>query len=174
MLVVNLALGSLLASGLASSTAWAQEEWQVKAWQAAGEFPVPSDFPEMSDENVKNRPSTGIAFTGGGSRSYLASAGYMAALEELGLVPNIRYITGISGGAWFTMCYTFAQEGVSDATLLGPIVDPKLFTSEKLQEMDPQCMRRVTDGDFVPAMLKEMKEKHVGMGEAWVNRVSYL
>lgn len=147
-------------------------EWHVKAWQAASNFPVPADFPELSDENVNGRPNTGIAFTGGGSRSYLASAGYMAALEELGLVPNIRYITGISGGAWFTMSYTYSREAVSDDIFLGPIVNPENFTPEVLQDMDPQCMRRVTSGDFVPAMLKEMKEKHIGMAEAWVDRVS--
>ena len=147
-------------------------DWKVKAWQAADpSWPVPSDFPELDDDNLKRRPSTGVAFTGGGSRSYLASAGYMAALEELGLVPNIRYITGISGGAWFTMCYTYSKEEVSDAILLGPIVSPENFTRSVLQEMDPQCMRRVTSGDFIPAMLKEMKKDHVGMGEAWVNRV---
>ena len=146
--------------------------WKVNAWQAAdASSPVPSDFPETSDENVKNRPNTGIVITGGGSRSFLASSGYLAALEELGLMSKVRYITGISGGAWFTMCYTYSQENVSDATLLGPILNPEDFARERLQEMDSQCMRRVTNISFVPAMLKDMKDNHVGMGEAWANRV---
>ena len=63
------------------------------------DFPEPSDFPETSDKNVMSRPNTGIVTSGGGSRSYLTSAGYLAALEELGLMSNFRYITGISGGA---------------------------------------------------------------------------
>ena len=84
-------------------------KWDVKAWQSTAEYPTATDFPEMQDETINQRPNVGIAFTGGGSRSYLASAGYMAALQELDLVKNIRYIAGISGGSWFTYCYTFNQ-----------------------------------------------------------------
>lgn len=163
-----------LVASSATAVGAAQEgatSWQVKAWQAAADFPEPSDFPEAGDENVNARPNTAIVITGGGSRSYLASAGYLAALEEMGLMSKVRYITGISGGAWFTMCYTFSKENVSDATLLGPILNPENFTREELQVMDPRCMRRVTNGSFVPAMLQDMKENHVGMAEAWVNRV---
>jgi hypothetical protein len=44
----------------------------------------------------------------------------------------------------------------------------------KLQEMDPYCMRNVTSGDFVPAMLKEMEDKNIGAAEAWSNRVQVV
>ena len=73
--------------------------WNAQAWQAAtGSCPVPTDFPETRDANLMARSNTGVVFTDGGSRSYLASAGYMAALLELDLVKNIRYISGISAG----------------------------------------------------------------------------
>ena len=149
-----------------------QEYWQAQAWRAvSGEYPVPADFPEMLDADLMSRPNTGVVFTGGGSRSYLASTGYMAALHELDLVKNIRYITGISGGALFTMSYSFAANGASDEVLLGPILDPSEFSLEKLQEMNPQCMRAVTNGNFVPAMLQKMKETNIGIGEGWINQV---
>jgi hypothetical protein len=96
-----------------------------KAWQSANNYPVPSDFPELQDETVTSRPNTAIAFTGGGSRSFLASIGYLAGLNELGqsiyfsplasppshtgLIPNIRYMSGISGGSWATLTYTYSQ-----------------------------------------------------------------
>lgn len=160
-------VSSLLAAGEARDTK--DTKWSARVWQSAGDNPVPSDFPELADENVMSRPNTGIAFTGGGSRSYLASTGYMAALHELGLVENIRYISGISGGSWFTLSYTFSQEDVDDSILLGTITDPGDFTTEGLKAMDPQCMRRVTSGNYVPSMLEEMKTDHVGAGEAWVN-----
>jgi hypothetical protein len=55
-----------------------------KAWQSSNAYPVPSDFPELKEETVTKRPNTAIAFTGGGSRSFLASIGYLAGLTELG------------------------------------------------------------------------------------------
>jgi hypothetical protein len=87
----------------------AAKDLSAKAWQKSANYPTASDFPEQSDGNLKGRPNTAIGFTGGGSRSYLASVGYLAALTELDLVKNTRYIGGISGGSWFTLNYVFSQ-----------------------------------------------------------------
>ena len=113
------------------------------------------------------RGNTGIAFTGGGSRSYIAATGYLAALTELGLMDNIRYISGISGGNWATLSYMYAQNKVDDSVLLGPIVDPADITEENLKKMDPDCMRGVTDADYVKQMLVYMLDG-VQAGEAWM------
>ena len=50
-------------------------------------------------------------------------------------------------------------------------MNPEEMTHTGLQTMDPQCMRRVTEDTFVPAMLADMKTNHVGAGEAWTNQV---
>ena len=42
------------------------------------------DFPEMSDSSLLARPSTAISFSGGGSRSYIATLGILSALDQLG------------------------------------------------------------------------------------------
>lgn len=55
-----------------------------KAWQPSNGYPIPSDFPELQDSSLTSRPNTAIAFTGGGSRSFLASIGSIAGLNELG------------------------------------------------------------------------------------------
>ena len=47
-------------------------------------------------ESVTNKPNTAIAFSGGGSRAYIAAIGYLAALSKLDLIKNIRYIGGNS------------------------------------------------------------------------------
>ena len=99
-----------LISVIFSLTHCSAKDYNAKAWQKAGDFPTSSDFPEQHDENVKKRASVAIGFTGGGSRSYTASVGYMAALTELDLVKNTRYIGGISGGSWFTLNYVFSQK----------------------------------------------------------------
>ena len=93
----------------------ASETLKACAWQSASAYPDANDFPENSRPEIISRPSTAIAFTGtsdqptktqgtltvhdtvyiyyitgGGSRSYLASVGYLAGLHTLGLIPNIR------------------------------------------------------------------------------------
>lgn len=125
--------------------------YNAYAWQSANEYPTSADFPET--ELLSSRASTAIAFTGGGSRSYLASLGYLAAFNELDLT-NIRYISGVSGGSWATIVYSYKQTDVKDSVFLGPILFPSEITLERLQEMSPDCARSLTDCDFVKVTLE--------------------
>ena len=68
------------------------------------------NWPEQKIAAIAGRPLTGIAFSGGGSRSYAISLSYIAALHELGLMDNVRYVTGISGGSWATAVYAYARQ----------------------------------------------------------------
>ena len=68
------------------------------------------NWPEQKIAAIAGRPPTGIAFSGGGSRSYAVSLSYIAALHELGLMDNVRYVTGISGGSWATAVYAYARQ----------------------------------------------------------------
>ncbi|NEQ99214.1 MAG: hypothetical protein F6K30_21265 [Cyanothece sp. SIO2G6] len=68
-------------------------------------------YPEVHDEHLKykpilNRPNTGICFSGGGTVSAALVPGYLKALEELGLMQYVRYISGVSGGTWGSAPYT--------------------------------------------------------------------
>ena len=146
---------------LATSLSVASASYQASAWNSK------DVFPEQNDAELMSRPNTGIAFTGGGSRSYLASTGYLAALTELGLMDNVRYISGISGGSWATVSYMYAQNNIDDSVLLGPVVDPADITEDNLKVMDENCMRRVTDAEYVGIMLSYMKDG-VDAGEAWM------
>ena len=69
------------------------------------------------------RPSTGVAFSGGGSRGYVAALAQLAALRALGLSQHIRYCTAISGGGWAAAVHTYYQPGVAGA----PADDDELF-----------------------------------------------
>lgn len=140
-------------------------EWNVFAWQAKSEYPNPSDFPEA--DVLSSRASSAVAFTGGGSRSYLASLGYLAALNELDL-SNIRYMSGVSGGSWATVVYSFKQVDVNDAEFLGPILLPSELSMDKLEEMSPRCARALTDCDFVKVTLDAVKDGTVDtLAEGW-------
>ncbi|MEZ9044512.1 hypothetical protein AB6D99_05120 [Vibrio cyclitrophicus] len=58
-------------------------------------------FPETEllsfKEDYANR-DLGVAFSGGGTRSAACTLGQLKALDELGLLPRVKYISAVSGG----------------------------------------------------------------------------
>ncbi|EGD75059.1 hypothetical protein PTSG_06717 [Salpingoeca rosetta] len=118
----------------------AQLNINFEAWQMEKDGTL--TFPERSLKHVMQRPNAGIAFTGGGTRSFLATIGYLAGLHEAGLLPNVRYVSGVSGGAWGTCAYMYASTAQgNDTQLLGPIMEPQHMTMKNLKHIDPECVR---------------------------------
>lgn len=143
----------------------------VKAWQSLNAFQSASDFPEV--ELLGGKPNTAIGFTGGGSRAYLAALGHLAGLRDLDLLKNVRYIGGISGGAWATMSYVYAQHTTDDQILLGDIIPPEEITVDRLNQMDPRCLRYNTYKNLTLVALEGYaKDKEAGIAAAWVYGVS--
>lgn len=68
--------------------------FDVKSWQSTSSSGF--TFPEDSLSEVQASKSVGLTFSGGGDRSYLASIGYLAAMHELGLLEDVKYIVGVS------------------------------------------------------------------------------
>lgn len=67
----------------------------------------------------------GVCFSGGGTRSMLASTGQLRALRHLGLLGKTRAIVAVSGGAWATVPFTYLPADRPEADLLGEFVgDP--------------------------------------------------
>jgi len=130
---------------------------KAHGWQCTSDYVTDYEFPEFS--HLQSKPNTGIAIQGGGSRAYTSALGYLAALHKLDLLKNVRYISGISGGAWATMTFTYAQNVANDDILLGPIVPPELITRENLKEMEDGCARKSAATVFakyaVPALITE-------------------
>mmetsp|Transcript_111 Transcript_111/g.186 ORF Transcript_111/g.186 Transcript_111/m.186 type:complete len:583 (-) Transcript_111:1474-3222(-) len=115
---------------------------EAKVWQNVnGDF----NFADSSVPAVSSRPSTGISLSGGGSRAYIASMGYLSALHKLGLIENVRYIIGVSGGSWATAVYSYySNSSVNDTRMLGSIVRPGDIEYDQLQSMDEACVRSYT------------------------------
>lgn len=133
-------------SAFPQTHAFGGDALNVNAWQTEkGKYPSLEDFPESAYDDIMSRPNTAIAFSGGGSRSYAATMGYLAGLTELGLMDNVRYISGISGGSWATAVYSYAQNNVPDDVMLGPIVAPADIVYDELHLMDPYCARAYTN-----------------------------
>lgn len=155
---------------LASAVFCAEAYYSSNAWQSLSTYPDASDFPEIS--LLKNKPNTAIAFTGGGSRAYVASIGILAGLYKLDLLKNVRYISGISGGAWATTTYTYAQ-GIADDVLLGPVVNPEDLTQSNLKNMNSKCARSFAAANLTLIALNAYNSKTVdSIAAAWCYGVS--
>lgn len=85
----------ILLKALASITlaATVVAQYNIKAWQSLSQELT---IPEIK-VGARNNIQTGISFSGGGSRAYIAALGYLAALHKLKLTQAIDYIYGISG-----------------------------------------------------------------------------
>ena len=77
-----------------------------------------------------NKPNTGVCFSGGGTRAMTATMGQLRALAHLGLIPDIRYISCVSGGSWATTIYTY-YNGHGD--LLGPVTPAQDIDEDHLE-----------------------------------------
>jgi hypothetical protein len=69
-----------------------------------------ANYPEMQDNDIKDRPSFGVAFQGGGNRAAPAALGQLRTLHELKWIDDVRYITAVSGGSWAAIPYTFLKK----------------------------------------------------------------
>ena len=64
-------------------------------------YPHPQGLPDIC-----RRPPNGVAFSGGGSRGYVAALAQLGALHALGLMESTRTVTAVSGGAWAASVFT--------------------------------------------------------------------
>jgi len=154
-------------AGTAATGASTDSFYKARAWRAKdGSAPAPEDFPELPF--VESKPSVAIGFTGGGSRAYICALGQLAAFNKLGLIPNIRYIGGISGGSWASLTYTFAQNIDKDDGFLGPIILPDDMTRDNVKEMSPKCARSFAETHLISIALEALISKTVdSVSDAW-------
>ena len=108
-----------------------------------------NEFPEAS----LNLPSTGVCFSGGGTRAMNCAIGQMKGLWELGLWEDIGYVSAVSGGSWASTIFTYYNAGAAnDKELLGTIIPPNELTLAKLNEMEDgfmgQAMTRNLEKDL--------------------------
>lgn len=68
-----------------------------------------SEVIEYPEVRGRKRPSTtvGLAFSGGGTVSATATVGALRGLKHLGLLDDVDYLSGISGGTWGLLPYVF-------------------------------------------------------------------
>lgn len=142
------------------------------AWESAS---TKEEFPEAS----LKLPSTGVCFSGGGTRAMNLALGQMAGLRELDLWDDIGYISAVSGGSWASTIFTYYNAGAeNDNQLLGNIIkDPKKITMDTLAYMPEGFMGEVITKHLVDDVLLRLAEGRLTLGilqkmdYAWIDAV---
>jgi hypothetical protein len=142
----------------------------VRFWNTtatAFQYPEISD-PDLQYQPILNRPSTGVAISGGGTVSASLIMGYFYALQEmtvfdknLELTPvfdNIQYISGVSGGCWGSAPFCFLPDSIDDTTYLGGSkYQPAQLTTAILGQVPDNSMTyAVTNADIVSKVKEEL------------------
>lgn len=146
-----------LAVALGASIAFAEPEvdaltWDVESAESqAHRLGEPTWFPESltgapKPESWQDKPSFGVAFSGGGIRSASASLGQLRALHQLEWFKEVKYISTVSGGTWLTLPFTFLPEAFSDAEFLGEYRTPETLTDQDLAPTEKYAMATVLSG----------------------------
>jgi len=91
--------------------------------------------------------SISIAFSGGGIRALTWAHGGLRALEQLNLMSSVDAVSAVSGGAWGSAIYMFANDSIE--ALLGAQTDPSALTLAELSK-DPPLGIRTTLTDPLP------------------------
>ncbi len=134
-------------------------------------------YPEMQAAPVgyapiQNRANAGICVSGGGSVSASLIAGYYAALSELKIMANLRYVSGVSGGTWGTAPYVYGGGPNFSGTLALP-ADIQLSDIQKTDSGTMQdavanadiadtCITYLTEAEADGAPTNRVYEKGVG------------
>jgi Patatin-like phospholipase len=97
----------------------------AKVWLSNGTtFPYAEQTPDF-------RGTTGVCFSGGGTRALAAAMGQLRGLTQLNLIAEIDYLSAVSGGAWAAALYSYyktlppgADAPIDDEAFLGPVTAP--------------------------------------------------
>ena len=60
------------------------------------------------------RPSVGLAFSGGGFRATAFGLGALRALHDRGILPNVRVVSGVSGGSLLAAMWAYGPENFDE------------------------------------------------------------
>jgi hypothetical protein len=128
----------------------AADFWVVDpgAWKSAAGSPAPF-VPERALLDAQKRPDFGIAFSGGGTRSATATIGELRALVQNGWLDRARYITGVSGGSWAAVPFTFSSLPLGE--LLGPMERPEDLSLAVLNQPPQGRLPRAIAGSRLAA-----------------------
>jgi len=125
-------------------------------------------FPECQD----GRPSTGVCFSGGGTRSYAATIGQLRGLAEIGLLERIGYVSAVSGGAWAATAHAYyAGPGQTNDEILGAVIRPEELDAAALSRLSESELGIAATRDFRQTLMSLHQSPAVAADRIWVQAV---
>ena len=125
-------------------------------------------YPEYQDR----RPSTGVCFSGGGTRSYAATIGQLRGLAETGLLDQIGYVSAVSGGAWAATAHTYyAGSGQTSVEILGAVGKPEELDTATLSRLSESELGTAATRDFRKTLMSLHQSPEVPAERIWVQAV---
>lgn len=97
-------------------------------------------FPEDNLQELKDKESLGICFSGGGTRSASLTLGQLRALDKIGVLERAKYMCGVSGGSWGSLPFIYLDKNISDSTFLGDYLAPNQITLKNLKQVPKNSM----------------------------------
>jgi len=113
--------------------------------------------------------TSGLAFSGGGSRAPTVVLGAYRALEHLGIMPHIDAVSCVSGSCWAASIHTFAD--LNTAALLGNPTEPSQLTLARLDQTPPALGAAVTTS--AKSFLMRALTKHLDSHRLWPSFVEH-
>jgi len=124
--------------------------------------PGPQTFP-----GSHGKVRVALCFSGGGSRSLSLTMGYLRALEDMGAMGGVDAISAVSGGAWATSVYMFADVAADE--LLGTATNPRELTLANLAHTPAALGATVTKGTL--GVAKQLAEEYTPTTKLWSRTV---
>lgn len=123
-------------------------------------YPTPQEPPQEPD--LTN--ATGLAISGGGSRSLTCAIGQYRALKYLGLLDKVGVVSSVSGGTWASASFVYLPSSFSDDDFLGaPTPNPASITVSSLGSLSATNLghapTRMGWGDVL-SVLHHLKSKY--------------
>lgn len=127
------------------------EQLNARVWRMPGKYEMDRGVNALTPEAgvLPAGPNTGLCVSGGGFRAYTVAMGVFRALADLDMMKDVRYLVGVSGGAWATSAFTYGQN-VPDEALLGVYWEPEDLTIEKLSRVEENSALRAPQRNFWP------------------------
>lgn len=118
-------------------------------------------FPEDELDELKDKDSLGITFSGGGTRSASLTLGQLRALDKIGVLKRAKYMCGVSGGSWGTLPFVYLPDSITDETFLGKYIEPNQITEANLKDTPPQSMASViSNSKIIQDLIGTILEGH--------------
>ena len=138
---------------------------RARLWVDEGPGRLPEQRPGVL---VRPPASTAVCFSGGGTRSMVATIGQLRGLAALGLLARTGYLSCVSGSAWAAVPYLFAADG---PRRLGAVTPPGALRVGALERIDPDSLLAPATGGFRETLEGLDADPAVPPTEVWIRAV---